>query len=174
VAHHVVLSIVGLDRIEGNAHYAGKRAQEELAFSGSIPITIQRATQFHEFAGMVVQWTRQGNSAKVPPLLVRPVAARDVGEVLVEIARGDAQGRAADLAGPLTEDLVDMARRTLAARGESIQLIPTWQSGIFGVEAAGEMLLPGPDARLAATTFDAWLATEAGRAPTDDALKNPN
>ena len=35
-----------------------------------------------------------------------------------------------------------MARRTLAARGESIRLIPSWRSGLFGVEAAGEVLLP--------------------------------
>ena len=30
VRHHVLLSIVGVDRIEGNAHYAGKREQERL------------------------------------------------------------------------------------------------------------------------------------------------
>ena len=73
----MVLSIVGLIRIEGNAHYAGKRLQAELVLSGSVPATIQRATQFHEFAGMVVGWTRQGDVATVSPLLVQPVAARD-------------------------------------------------------------------------------------------------
>ncbi len=52
VGHHVVLSIVGIDRIEGNAHYAGKRRQEELAMAGPIPVTILRATQFHEFTGV--------------------------------------------------------------------------------------------------------------------------
>src|SRR4051812_11884464 len=28
VQHHVVLSIVGVDRVEGNGHYVGKRHQE--------------------------------------------------------------------------------------------------------------------------------------------------
>jgi hypothetical protein len=51
-------------------------------------------------------------------------------------------------------------RRTLAARGKTIRLVSSW-SGPFGVEAAGEVLLPGPDARLAETTFDAWLAEAA-------------
>src|SRR5262249_31063850 len=51
VRHHVLLSIVGVDRIEGNAHYAGKRLQEELVSAAEVPVTIQRATQFHEFAG---------------------------------------------------------------------------------------------------------------------------
>ncbi len=166
VRHHVLLSIVGVDRIEGNAHYAGKRLQEEILFSGAIPVTIQRATQFHEFAGMVVEWTRQGSVATVPPLLVQPMAASDVGDVLAEIAAGDAQGRATDLAGPEPQDLVDMARRTLSARGESIRLIPSWRSGVFGVDAAGEVLLPGPEARLAPTTFGAWLRIESTRAPS--------
>ena len=54
VAHHVLLSILGVDRVEGNAHYAGKRRQEELVEAGPVPSTILRATQFHEFAEMVV------------------------------------------------------------------------------------------------------------------------
>jgi uncharacterized protein YbjT (DUF2867 family) len=157
VRHHVLLSIVGLDRIEGDAHYAGKRAQEALVSSASIPMTILRATQFHEFAGMVVAWLRDGAAVVLPPLLMQPVAAADVGAVLAEIAVGPPQGRAVDLAGPELQDLIDMARRTLAVRGESLRLIPSWRNGLFGVEAAGEMLLPGPEARLASTTFDAWL-----------------
>jgi len=165
VKHHVLVSIVGLDRIEGNAHYAGKRVQEERVASGPVPWTIQRATQFHEFAGQVVDWTRQGGAATVPPLLVQPVAAADVGAVLAALAAGPPQGRAPDLAGPEPQDLVDMARRTLAARGESLRLIPSWRGGIYGPEAAGETLLPGPGARLAATTFDAWLAGQRAAAP---------
>ena len=157
VRHHVLLSIAGVDRIEGNAHYAGKRVQEQLVSAGQVPYTIQRATQFHEFAGQVVAWTRNGDVAALPPLLVQPVAASDVGEVLAEVAAGVPRGRATDLAGPEPQDFVDMARRTLAARGESLRLVPSWRTGLFGVDAAGEALLPGPDARLAPTTFDTWL-----------------
>lgn len=161
VRHYVLLSIAGVDLIEGNAHYAGKRVQEKLLAAGSVPYTIERATQFHEFAAMVVGWTRQGDVATVPPLLVQPVAAGDVADVLAEIAVGEPQGRAADLAGPEPQDLVDMARRTLTARGESIRLIPSWRSGILGAEAAGEVLLPGPGARLAPTSFDTWLTGQS-------------
>jgi uncharacterized protein YbjT (DUF2867 family) len=158
VGHHVVLSIVGVDLVEGNAHYAGKRRQEELALAGPVPATVLRATQFHEFAEMVVGWTRQGDIAIIPPLLVQPVAASDVGRVLAQVATAPPQGRAPDLAGPEPQDLVDMARRTLTARGESVRLVPSWRNGPFSVEMAGEVLLPGPKAQLAPTTFDAWLA----------------
>ena len=159
VRHHVVLSIVGVDRVEDNGHYAGKRLQEELALAGPVPATVMRATQFHEFAGMVTGWMRRGDAAIVPPLLVQPVAASDVGRVLAELATGSPQGRARDLAGPETQDFVDMARRTLAARGESVRLIPRWGVGPFGVGMAGEALLPRPEARISSTTFDDWLAS---------------
>lgn len=162
VKHHILLSIVGIERIEANAHYAGKRMQEQLIQAGDVPYTIQRATQFHEFAEMVVGWTRKGDVAEIPPILVQPVAAADVGHVLAEIAGGAPRGRAVDLAGPGPEDLVDMARRTLAARGHTIRLIPSWRSGGYGIEAAGEVLLPDPGARLASTTFDEWLRQQRG------------
>jgi uncharacterized protein YbjT (DUF2867 family) len=158
VGHHVLLSIVGVDRLEGNAHHAGKRRQEELVEAGPVPATIQRATQFHEFPEQVVGWTERDGVAQIPPLLLQPVAAADVGAVLAEVAAGPPLGRAPDLAGPLPEDMVDMARRTLAARGRQVALRPTWRGGLFGLDAAGEAMLAGPDARLAPTAFDDWLA----------------
>jgi hypothetical protein len=63
-----------------------------------------------------------------------------------------------------------MAPRTLAARGESLRLIPIWR-GQWGVEVAGEVLLPGPDARIAPTTFDDWLTTQTG--PASDIANTP-
>jgi len=158
VGHHVALSIAGVDRIAGNAHYAGKRLQEELVMDGPVAATIVRATQFHEFAAMVVSWTRRGGVAEVPPLLVQPAAAADVGEAVAAAALEAAAGMT-ELAGPELQDLVDMARRTLAARGESLRLVPTWR-GPFGVEMAGEVLLPGDGAVLTPTTFDQWLAAQ--------------
>jgi hypothetical protein len=81
------------------------------------------------------------------------------------------RGRHRTAAGPLrgscrarAAGLVDVARRTRAARGTSIRLVPTW-SGIVGLDMAGVVLLPGPGARIGPTTFDDWLAGET-RSPT--------
>jgi hypothetical protein len=76
VRHHVLLSIVGIDRVAGTGHYAGKRRQEELVEAGPVPFTILRATQFFEFAEMVVGRTRHDGSAVVAPLLVQPSPPR--------------------------------------------------------------------------------------------------
>lgn len=159
VRHHVLLSIVGVDRIAGNAHYAGKREQERLVAEGPVPWTIVRATQFHDFAAMVTSWTEQDGAAAIAPLLVQPIAPADVADVLAEIATGAPQGRYRDVAGPEPQDLVDMARRTNDRRGRTVKLVPTWSS-LFGVEMAGEVLLPQAGARIAPTSFDEWLAEQ--------------
>ncbi|MFF1595732.1 SDR family oxidoreductase [Streptomyces sp. NPDC058286] len=157
VRHHVLLSIVGIDRVEGNAHYAGKREQERLVAEGPVPWTIVPFTQFHDFAATVTSWTEQDGIAPIPPLLVQPIAPADVADILAEIATGTPQGRYRDVAGPEPQDLVDMARRTNDAHGHAVKLVPTWSS-ILGEEMAGEVLLPGDNARIAPTTFDTWLA----------------
>lgn len=163
VAHHVLLSIVGIHDIDGNPHYAGKREQERLVEAGPVPWTVVPATQFHDFAEMVVGWTEQdgpdGATAPIAPLLVQPIDPDDIADVLAEVVVGDPQGRHADVAGPQTQDLVDMARRTLAVRGREVTLVPTWSS-IFGVEMAGNALLPGDGARIAPTTFEQWLSRQ--------------
>jgi uncharacterized protein YbjT (DUF2867 family) len=158
VRHHVLLSIVGIDRFEGNPHVAGKRVQEELVTGGSIPYTIQRATQFFEFAGGLIEWLRHGDVVTLPPLLIQPMAASDAGEVLAEISTRDPAGRLPDVAGPEPQDLIDMARRLLQVRGEHVRIVPSWRTGLFGSDVSGEALLPGPGARIAPTTFDTWLA----------------
>ncbi|MFG1931995.1 SDR family oxidoreductase [Mycobacterium sp. NPDC048908] len=163
VTHHVVLSIVAVHKVPGNAHYAGKRAQEAAVAAGPVPWTIVPATQFHDFAAMVAGWTEQDGVAPIAPLLVQPIAPADVADILARVAVGAPQRRHRDVAGPDTQDLVDMARRTIEARGQQIRLVPTWRNGLFDVSMAGEVLLPSTDAELAPTTFEDWLAAEALR-----------
>lgn len=162
VKHHVVLSIAGMDRVRGNAHYAGKRAQESVVEGGGVPFSIVPATQFHDFAEMVGSWTESDGVVTLPPILLQPIAPRDVAEVLARVALGDPVGRHVDVAGPGPEDMVDMARRTLAARRRSIRIVPSWHTGTFGVEMAGDVMLAAEDAEIAPTSFDDWLEEIAG------------
>jgi hypothetical protein len=43
--------------------------------------------------------------------------------------------------------------------------MPSWRDAPIGIEAAGEALLPGEGARVAQTTFDAWLFGAPGPQP---------
>jgi uncharacterized protein YbjT (DUF2867 family) len=161
VRHHVLLSIVGIEKGQRVPHYEGKREQERQVKSGPTPWSVVRATQFHDFAAQVAGWTLQNGSATIAPLLVQPIAHSDVGDALADIATQEPLRRHIEIAGPDTQDLVDMARRTFEQRGEKVHLVPTWE-GIFDTTMAGEVLLPGKGARLGRITFDAWLADGAG------------
>jgi uncharacterized protein YbjT (DUF2867 family) len=160
VRHHVLLSIVGIDHGQKVPHYAGKREQERLVSLGPVPWSIVRVTQFHDFAAMVAGWTERDGVATIAPVLVQPIAQADVAAALADVATAAPLYATLDVAGPKTEDLVDMARRSYAARGQQITLVPTWR-GVFGVDMAGEVMLPGEKARLGHTTFDDWLAAGA-------------
>jgi uncharacterized protein YbjT (DUF2867 family) len=160
VRHHVLLSIVGIDHGQRVPHYAGKREQERLVTAGPVPWTIVRATQFHDFAAMVAGWSEQNGVAPIAPLLVQPIAHADVAAALADVVTAAPLRDRVEIAGPQTEDFVDMARRTFAVRGKDITLVPTWRA-FFGVDMAGEVLLPGAGARLGKTTFADWLAAGA-------------
>jgi uncharacterized protein YbjT (DUF2867 family) len=159
VGHHVLLSIVGIGRVEGNAHFAGKKEQERLVIDGPVPWTIVPATQFHDFAELVAVRSERDGVATMTPRLVQPIAATDVAEVLAEIAVGPPRGRYVDVAGPERHDLVDMARRTYLARGRKVTVVAN-RSGVPGRGMVESVLLPGPDARIAPTTFEEWLGAQ--------------
>lgn len=158
VAHIVLLSIVGIDRIPYD-YYAGKVAQEKVIEASRVPWTIQRATQFHEFAAQMFARAKVGPLHVAPNARTQPIAAREVGERLADLAVGAPQGRVPDLAGPREERLADMIRAY--ARGQGYRgWIPALN--VPGPQMAGMRAgdaLPGPDAVLGRQTFDEWLTT---------------
>lgn len=162
VKHHVVLSIVGVDRVEFG-YYEGKRRQERLALDGAVPSTVLRATQFHEFAGQVLERV-PGPVALLPRQLIRPVAAAEVAAELVAIALGAPQGRARELAGPEEHQLVDLARKVVQASGKRRPVVGMRMPGKGGRAMASGGLLPGEHARHGTQTFDEWLGAVTVRA----------
>ncbi|MDN4175527.1 3-beta hydroxysteroid dehydrogenase [Nocardioides sp. SOB77] len=156
VGHHVVLSIVGIDRVRFG-YYDGKLRQEQLALAGPIPATVLRATQFHEFAGQLLDRV-PGPVAVLPRQRIRPVAAADVAAELVRLVQGEPCGLAAELAGPEEHQLVDLARRVVRVRGQRRPVVGVRLPGAGGRAMVSGGLLPAEDARHGATTFDDWLA----------------
>jgi uncharacterized protein YbjT (DUF2867 family) len=153
VGHHVLLSIVGIDRV-GLGYYRAKLAQEHLVRTGPVPWTILRASQFHEFAA---QMLGDGPVALVPSMLSQPVAAREVADELVRRATAPATGMAPELAGPQQERVPDMARRLATARGKRGLVLTVPVPGATGRGMRSGALLPtgrGPRGR---QTFDEWL-----------------
>ncbi len=156
VAHHVALSIVGVDRVRVG-YYAGKVAQEELVLAGPVPATVLRATQFHEFTGRVLARVR-GPLAVVPRMRIQPVAAREVADALAELAVSESAGRRVDLAGPAERELVELARRLLQARRARRRVLAVRLPGAAGRGMAGGALLPAGPGPRGRQSFEEWLA----------------
>ena len=78
VGHHVALSVVGTDGLLASGYFRAKMAQENLIKAASIPYTIVRATQFFEFVGGIAQFSTEGQTVRLPPAMMRPIAAQDV------------------------------------------------------------------------------------------------
>jgi uncharacterized protein YbjT (DUF2867 family) len=155
VSHHVALSIVGIDGLD-SSYYAGKLAQERAIAAGDVPHTIARAAQFHEFAGQLLSGMK-GPVALIPKTLMRPVAAREVGEHLVGVAESGPVSRAPDLVGPRNEVLADLARRQLAFDGIRRAVLEVRIPGAYGAGLASGALRGSDDALVASITFDEWL-----------------
>lgn len=160
VEHLVVLSIVGVDRV-GLGYYEAKLRQEGLALRGAVPARVLRATQFHEFAGQLLARV-PGPVAFLPRQLIRPVAAADVAEELVRLTTTQPHGRVSEIAGPEEHQLVDLARRVVRATGRRRPVVGVRVPGQAGRAMVSGALLPGDDARIADTTFDAWITDSFG------------
>jgi uncharacterized protein YbjT (DUF2867 family) len=159
VTHHLVLSVVGCDRVP-SGYYRGKVRQEQLVLAGPVPATVLRATQFHEFPGQLLARV-PGPVVPLPVMRVQPVAAREVAEHLLGLATGPPRGRVPDLAGPEQHLLADLARRVLRARGSRRRVLSVRPPGAVGRELAAGGVLPQGDGPRGSTTFAQWLAGEA-------------
>jgi uncharacterized protein YbjT (DUF2867 family) len=164
VRHIVTLSIVGIDKTSFG-YYLAKLEHERAAAAGPVPFTVLRATQFHELPAELIAATRHNSQAHVLDLRpVQPVAARTVGEVLLEVADAPPAGRASDLAGPQQEDLVALARAFVQHRGQAITVHPDADSVAGSPPGA---LLPQDGARIQGPAFEEWLTTaDAAALPT--------
>jgi uncharacterized protein YbjT (DUF2867 family) len=161
VGHHVALSVVGAERLTESGYMRAKVAQEDLVNAGPIPYTIVRATQFFEFIGRIADSGADGDTIRLSPALVQPEAAADVSSTLADVAVGAPLNDTVELAGPEAFRLDELAQRFLKANGDSRQVTADVHARYFGAELDDNSLIPGDDARIAATHFEDWLSQSA-------------
>ena len=165
VAHHVALSVVGTERLGESGYFRAKSAQERLIRSSSIPFSIVHATQFFEFVKSIADGSTEGGTVRLAPVLIQPMAAEDVASAVARVAVGPPVNGVVEVAGPEQFRLDELIRRGLAARGDSREVITDPHARYFGAELGERTLLPGDDARLGETRFDAWLSQSVVSTP---------
>ena len=127
--------------------------------ASKVPYTIVRATQFFEFVGGISQSASDGQTVRLPPALMQPIASDDVAAALADVAVADPLNRTVDLAGPETIRMDDLVRQFLVASGDTREVITDPQSRYFGVGVNDQSLTPGDNPRIGSTRFVDWLSS---------------
>jgi uncharacterized protein YbjT (DUF2867 family) len=158
VGHHVVVTIVGADRLPDSGYMRAKVAQENEIVAGSIPYTILRSTQFYEFLGTIAEAGADGDSVRLTTGLSQPVAVDEVGAAVAEIATGPAVGGVMEIGGPIALGIDEWARKLFAVTGDRRTVISDPDALYFGQLLRGDELTSGPGARIGTVDFETWCA----------------
>jgi uncharacterized protein YbjT (DUF2867 family) len=156
--HLIYVSIVGVDR-HHYGYYRAKWGAEQAFEAGEVPLTIQRATQFHSLLHRLLSLPISG----LPyGSTFQPIDTTEVADRFADLVDGSPQGRAEDIGGPEVlgiDDLLGQWAEVFGSRprcftlpatgkafrdfGKGIQTAPdhkvgtiTWKQYLEGVQAA--------------------------------------
>jgi len=161
VGHHVALSVVGSERLPESGYMRAKLAQEKLIKDSPIPYTIVHATQFFEFAARIADDASDGDTVRVPPALIQPMAADDVAAAVCNVALAAPLKTTIEIAGPEPLRFEDFVREALRSMGDQRVVVTDPQAQYFGVRLSERTLLPGEGAQLGPTRYADWLSQQA-------------
>jgi uncharacterized protein YbjT (DUF2867 family) len=155
VGHYVALSIVGADGLPDSGYMRAKVAQENAIIASGIPYTIVRATQFHEFADMIVGSLVVDGVVHAPDGRIQPIAVADVSAVVAGVAAAAPVNGIVNVGGPDKMSFADLARAVL---GPDAQIVVDPAATYFGTAVDDSSLVTGEGAEIAASRFGDWLA----------------
>jgi len=164
VGHHVALSVVGTERLTESGYFRAKLAQEKLIEGSSIPYSIVRATQFYEFMKRIAADATDGNTVRLPPALIQPMAADDVASAVGRVSVGAPLNGMVEIAGPEQFRLDELIRGVLTMHNDPREVVTDPQARYFGINPSERALVPGTGARVAETRFSDWLEQQRATA----------
>src|SRR5262249_54819994 len=165
--HHVALSIVGAHRLPCSGYLRAKMAQENLIKASKVPFTIVRSTQFFEFVKGIAQSATEGQTVRLSPGMMQPIAADDVAAALNDVAIVEPVNGTIEIAGPEPIRMDEFVRRFLSATKDARKVTTDVHAQYFGAELDDQSLVPGPGSnpRLGPTHYDDWLSRSSAQKP---------
>jgi uncharacterized protein YbjT (DUF2867 family) len=158
VGHHVALSVVGTDRLSESGYFRGKIAQEQLIAASGVPYTIVHATQFFEFVKSIAQAATDGDTVRLAPVLIQPMAADDVAAAVGRAAVGAPVNGVVEVAGPEQFRLDEFVGQGLGAWNDPRRVVADPDARYFGARLGERTLVPDEGAQLGSTRFTDWMS----------------
>lgn len=136
----------------------GKVLQENTVAASGLAYTIVRATQFHEFADMIVGSLRVDGSIHAPDARIQPIAAAEVAAEIADTAQRDPVNGTIAIGGPEKLSFAQLAQTLGKARGDATPVVVDPCATYFGIPVGQDSLVTGAGAVIADGTFKDWLA----------------
>jgi uncharacterized protein YbjT (DUF2867 family) len=164
VKHHIVLSVVGADRLPDSGYLRAKVAQERLIQASPIPYTILRSTQFFEFLGRITQSATIGHTVHISPALVQPIASDDVAAALADVTVSPPVNGIVEVAGPERVSFAELVKRFLTKTDAPHDVMVDAHARYFGAVLNDQSLTPGANPRIGSKNFEQWFSHSKQRA----------
>jgi uncharacterized protein YbjT (DUF2867 family) len=145
--HLVYVSIVGVDKIP-YGYYRAKFAAEQVLLASGLPVTLLRATQFHDFVDVLLDSARRGPVLPVPMgWRVQPVDVGEVADYVTEVCAAPPAGGVVEFGGPEDLSAADLARAWASARAPGAHVVATPVPGKLSAAFRDGAALPSSGAR---------------------------
>lgn len=168
VKHHVALSVVGTERLLESGFFRAKLAQENLIKGSSIPYSIVRATQFFEFVDKIADYSTEGNTVRLPHVLIQPMASDDVAIAVGRVAMGSPLNGVVEVGGPEQFRLDELIRMDLLAREDPREVITDPKGKYYGIPVTERALAPEDQAQRSERRFENWLRQSVAQTAKPD------
>jgi uncharacterized protein YbjT (DUF2867 family) len=157
VKHHLALSVVGTERLQGSGYFRAKMAQEKQIKASKVPWTILHATQFFEFMGGIAQSATEGDTVRVSSAMFQPISSEDVAETLTKLALEAPKNTTVEVAGPEKFKMNELVGFFLDQTKDKRKVVGDSHAKYFGTEINDQSLVPSPGAIMAKTNYKEWL-----------------
>jgi uncharacterized protein YbjT (DUF2867 family) len=158
VKHHVTLSIVGTERLEDSHYLRGKALQDRMIRASGIPFTIVHATQFYEFLVAIIVNAGHGQTVRLSPAYIQPVASDDVAALMAALAVSEPLNGSIEIAGPERERMSELIQRFVIDMESPCDVQADKGAPYFGAVLHDEKsLVPRDNALRGEVGFQKWL-----------------
>lgn len=164
VRHHVVLSIVGTDRLArvAGGYFDAKAHQQRLVRAGALPYSLVHSTQFFEFIRGIADAATHGRRVRVGSTRFQPISADDIARFVADAALAEPTGAITEYAGPDVFRLDEVLTRAFRIVGDPREVVVDPLADYFGVRLGDDDLLPAEGAIIAPTRLTDWLGVSRG------------
>lgn len=161
---HLALSVVGTDRLQESGYFRAKQVQEDLIKASGVPYTIIHSTQFFEFLGGIANSATDGDTVRLSPAHIQPIASADVAAAVAKVALMEPLNKTVEIAGPDKFSLSDLVQQYLVKNGDPRRVVADVHARYYGAELSDEMLVPGSEAKIFNINFENWYMNQPKKA----------